>query len=321
RVEINGSDGSIAFDFERMNELEIYDATAPGGRQGFTRVLTTEPEHPYAEAWWPTGHGLGYEHTFTHEIADLVRAIGEGSDPSPVVRRGAAGPARPGRRRGQLGRRLPLAGRAPVGRGRPGRRPEHPGREPVRADRRRPHHPAVPHRAGDDPMTDPRTTASTRIFVQQEPTPRTALVVRGAWVGYQPVGATDVSTPFPESNVFTVRVEGSPAIYADAEYMADVDLILQCMTMSTIEKEEFEGLRAAVEAGTGLAGWHGGIADSYRNESDYLTLIGGQFGCHPGKHPDERIGEQSDNYVPHTVNMLTAAADHPITTGIEDSDL
>jgi predicted dehydrogenase len=83
RVEINGAKGSIAFDFERMNELEIYDATAPAGRQGFTRVLATEPEHPYAAAWWPTGHGLGYEHTFTHEIADLVTAIGEGTDPSP----------------------------------------------------------------------------------------------------------------------------------------------------------------------------------------------------------------------------------------------
>lgn len=83
RVEINGSAGSVAFDFERMNELEIYDATAAGGRQGFTRVLTTEPEHPYAANWWPTGHGLGYEHTFTHQIADLVTAIGEGTDPSP----------------------------------------------------------------------------------------------------------------------------------------------------------------------------------------------------------------------------------------------
>ncbi|MDN6303290.1 MAG: Gfo/Idh/MocA family oxidoreductase, partial [Brachybacterium sp.] len=83
RVEINGSAGSVAFDFERMNELEVYDATADAGRQGFTRILTTEPEHPYAAAWWPTGHGLGYEHTFTHQIADLVAAIGEGTDPSP----------------------------------------------------------------------------------------------------------------------------------------------------------------------------------------------------------------------------------------------
>ncbi|GAA4520769.1 Gfo/Idh/MocA family oxidoreductase [Brachybacterium paraconglomeratum] len=83
RVEINGSAGSIAFDFERMNELEVYDATATAGRQGFTRILTTEPEHPYAAAWWPTGHGLGYEHAFTHQVVDLVTAIGEGTDPSP----------------------------------------------------------------------------------------------------------------------------------------------------------------------------------------------------------------------------------------------
>src|SRR5699024_5577943 len=75
--------GSIAFDFERMNELEVYDATADAGRQGFTRVLTTEPEHPYAAHWWPTGHRLGSEHTFTHQIADLVTAIGEGTEPSP----------------------------------------------------------------------------------------------------------------------------------------------------------------------------------------------------------------------------------------------
>jgi type 1 glutamine amidotransferase len=103
--------------------------------------------------------------------------------------------------------------------------------------------------------------------------------------------------------------------------MAGVDLIVQCMTMSTIEKDEFAGLRAAVENGTGLAGWHGGIADSYRNNSDYLHFIGGQFACHPGKRPDERIGEQSDNYVPYTVNMSPAAAEHPITKGISDFDL
>jgi type 1 glutamine amidotransferase len=103
--------------------------------------------------------------------------------------------------------------------------------------------------------------------------------------------------------------------------MAGVDLILQCMTMTTIEKEEFAGLRTAVENGTGLAGWHGGIADSYRNNSDYLHLVGGQFACHPGKHPDDCSGEQSDNYVPYTVNMLPAAASHPITEGISDFDL
>lgn len=150
---------------------------------------------------------------------------------------------------------------------------------------------------------------------------KTALVVRGGWDGHQPVEATDLFIPYLEEQGYRVRVEDSPKIYADATYLAGVDLIVQCMTMSTIEKEEFEGLRAAVEAGTGLAGWHGGIADSYRNTSDYLTLVGGQFGCHPGKHPSERIGEQSDNYVPYRVTMLPAAAEHPITAGIGDFDL
>jgi predicted dehydrogenase len=83
RVEINGSLGSLAFDFERMNELEFYDATRPGPEQGFTRILVTEPQHPYMSAWWPPGHGIGYEHSFTHEIRDLIEAIGAGRDPAP----------------------------------------------------------------------------------------------------------------------------------------------------------------------------------------------------------------------------------------------
>ncbi len=150
---------------------------------------------------------------------------------------------------------------------------------------------------------------------------KTALVVRGGWDGHQPVEATELFIPFLKDNGYDVRIEESTKIYADAEYMAGVDLIMQCMTMTTIEKDEFEGLRTAVENGTGMAGWHGGIADSYRNTSDYLHLIGGQFACHPGKHPDELTGGQPDNYVPYTVNMLPAAADHPITRGIGDFDL
>ncbi|POH57178.1 ThuA domain-containing protein [Arthrobacter glacialis] len=150
---------------------------------------------------------------------------------------------------------------------------------------------------------------------------KNALVVRGGWDGHQPVEATELFIPYLRANGFEVRVEESPAIYADADYMAGVDLIVQCNTMTTIEPEEFEGLRDAVEAGTGLAGWHGGIADSYRNNSDYLHLIGGQFACHPGKHADERVGEQSDNYVPYTVTMTPEAAGHPITEGIGDFEL
>jgi len=150
---------------------------------------------------------------------------------------------------------------------------------------------------------------------------RRALVVRGGWEGHQPVEATELFLPFLREHGYDVRVEGSPRVYADASSMAGVDLVVQCMTMSTIEKDELEGLRAAVEAGTGLAGWHGGIADSYRNTADYLHLVGGQFACHPGKHPDERTGEQSDNYVPYAVNLLPAAAEHPITQGLSDFEL
>jgi hypothetical protein len=153
------------------------------------------------------------------------------------------------------------------------------------------------------------------------PIHRHALVVRGGWDGHQPVETTDLFIPFLKANGFTVRVEESAAPYADSSYMARVDLVVQTNTMSTIEDGEFAGLRAAIENGTGLGGWHGGIADSYRNNVDYLQLVGGQFAAHPGKAPAERVGEQSDNYIPYRINMLPAAADHPITRGIEDFDL
>jgi len=150
---------------------------------------------------------------------------------------------------------------------------------------------------------------------------RRALVVRGGWDGHQPVEATDEFIPFLEENGFEVRVEGSPAVYADGDYMATVDLIVQTNTMSTIENDQFQGLRRAIENGAGYAGWHGGIADSYRNNSDYLHLVGGQFAAHPGKHPDERRGEQHDNYLPHTYEITELGRSHPITAGIEDFEL
>ena len=82
RIEVNGSLGSLAFDFEDMNALSFYDA-AESPDAGFRKIFVTEPEHPYAGNWWPTGHGLGYEHGFTHQVVDLVTAIGEGRQPEP----------------------------------------------------------------------------------------------------------------------------------------------------------------------------------------------------------------------------------------------
>jgi type 1 glutamine amidotransferase len=149
---------------------------------------------------------------------------------------------------------------------------------------------------------------------------RRVLVVRGGWDGHVPVAATDLFIPYLKTHGYDVRVAESPEPYGDVDYMATVDLIVQCYTMGAIESAQLAGLRAAVENGTGLAGWHGGIADSYRNSSDYLHLIGGQFACHPGKSP-EKAGTPDHNFVPYSVNMLPAAKTHPITEGIDDFDL
>jgi predicted dehydrogenase len=83
RIELNGERGSLAFNLEQLNELQFYDHTQDAASAGFRRILVTEPGHPYLSAWWPPGHVLGWDVTFTHEIADLVTAIAAGTDPAP----------------------------------------------------------------------------------------------------------------------------------------------------------------------------------------------------------------------------------------------
>jgi predicted dehydrogenase len=83
-LEVNGSEGSLAFDLERLNELRVHRRGSPPARaQGFRTVLVTEPDHPFAEHWWPAGHVLGWEHTFVHEIHHLLGAIAEDGDVAP----------------------------------------------------------------------------------------------------------------------------------------------------------------------------------------------------------------------------------------------
>jgi predicted dehydrogenase len=83
RIELNGSAGSLAFDLERLNELEFYDHAEDNTTAGFRRILVTEPDHPYLDGWWPPGHTLGWEHTFTHQARDLLTAIAAGAQPEP----------------------------------------------------------------------------------------------------------------------------------------------------------------------------------------------------------------------------------------------
>jgi predicted dehydrogenase len=90
KLEIYGDRGSLLFDLEAINELGFLDATLPVREQGFRRILVNEPEHPYMDAWWPQGHVIGWEHTFTHEIRDFLAAIDGGTPPSPSFEEGLA---------------------------------------------------------------------------------------------------------------------------------------------------------------------------------------------------------------------------------------
>ena len=90
KLEIYGEKGSILFDLESINELGFLDATVPVREQGFRRILVNEPGHPYMDAWWPQGHVIGWEHTFTHQIRDFLTAIDAGTPPSPSFEDGLA---------------------------------------------------------------------------------------------------------------------------------------------------------------------------------------------------------------------------------------
>jgi uncharacterized protein len=134
---------------------------------------------------------------------------------------------------------------------------------------------------------------------------RNALVVRGGWDGHVPVAATEVFIPFLKENGYDVVVADTLDVYADQDTMGGTDLVLQCWTMGVLSGDQLAGLRAAVAAGTGLAGWHGGVVDSFRDAAGYLQLTGGQFADHPG------------GFVDYEVRVRPERADHPIVAGID----
>jgi type 1 glutamine amidotransferase len=133
---------------------------------------------------------------------------------------------------------------------------------------------------------------------------RQVLVVRGGWEGHSPVEATERFIPHLKEHGFAVEVHDGPAVYADVERMATTDLVVQCYTQGEATDEQVLGLSAAVAAGTGLAGWHGGVCDSYRGSPDYLHLTGGQWAAHPG------------GFVPYDVRVLPDKADHELVAGL-----
>jgi len=83
-VEVNGALGSVVWELGALNELRLFETAGEEATQGFRRIQVTRADHPYAGAWWPDGHSIGYEHTFTHEVRDLLQAIADGHDPEPT---------------------------------------------------------------------------------------------------------------------------------------------------------------------------------------------------------------------------------------------
>ncbi len=110
-----------------------------------------------------------------------------------------------------------------------------------------------------------------------------ALVVRGGWDGHEPVQTTDIFIPFLKENGFDVTVvDGSMDIYTDEAFMSSLSLIVPAWTMGQISGEQEGGLLKAVRSGVGLAGWHGGMCDSFRNNTMYQFMTGGNWVEHPG---------------------------------------
>lgn len=131
-----------------------------------------------------------------------------------------------------------------------------------------------------------------------------SLMVWGGWEGHEPKQCVDIFAPLIEEAGFAVEIETSLDVYTDTDRMATYDIITQVFTMSTITPEQEKGLLDTVEAGTGFAGWHGGMADAFRQNPTYQFMVGGQWVAHPG------------NIIDYTVNIINH--DDPITAGLHD---
>jgi type 1 glutamine amidotransferase len=131
-----------------------------------------------------------------------------------------------------------------------------------------------------------------------------ALVVWGGWEGHQPKQTVDVFAPWLREQGFEVEVSNTLDSYRDAAKMNGLSLIVQAWTMGQLTPEQEKGLLGAVRNGTGLAGWHGGLADSFRANPEYEFMVGGSWAAHPGGTVD------------YQVNITRA--DDPITKGLTD---
>lgn len=136
---------------------------------------------------------------------------------------------------------------------------------------------------------------------------KSALMVWGGWEGHEPKQCVDVFAPILEAEGFKVEISDTLDAYLDEEKMKSLSLVIPVWTMGTITKEQEAGLLSAIKIGVGVAGWHGGMGDSFRNNTGYQFMVGGQWVEHPG------------GVIDYTVNITKP--DDPIVAGLSDFDM
>lgn len=134
-----------------------------------------------------------------------------------------------------------------------------------------------------------------------------ALINWGGWEGHEPEARTDLFAYLLREEGFDVRVVSDLDVYADTSFMNTLDLIVPIWTMSSITQSQAKGLLGAVRCGAGIAGWHGGMGDAFRNNVEYQWMVGGQWVAHPG------------DIIPYRVNMTEP--NDPIMQGLSDFDI
>ncbi len=133
---------------------------------------------------------------------------------------------------------------------------------------------------------------------------KSALFVWGGWEGHEPEQCVNIVAPLIEREGYDITISNTLDSYLEEEKMRSYSVIVQVFTMSTITKEQEKGLLRAVKGGVGFAGWHGGQADAFRNNTEYQYMVGGQWVAHPG------------NFIDYEVNIINH--EDPITAGIQD---
>jgi type 1 glutamine amidotransferase len=141
----------------------------------------------------------------------------------------------------------------------------------------------------------------------EQNTKKKALMVWGGWMGHEPDQCVEIFEPFLTSQGYDVTVSDTLDIYLDKEIMMGLDLIVPVWTMGAITNEQENGLLEAVKSGIGIAGWHGGMGDSFRNNVNYQFMVGGQWVAHPG------------GVIDYEVNITKP--EDPIVAGLSDFNM